>query len=85
MGRPIISTLIPIENNCETYVDTVEEEVSSYLGNFVVAFRLKITDGQPLAAGNTVHQDGILGLTSPIRGCHPNQTVQSSLFASTEE
>ena len=33
--RSIKSTLIHIETNCETYVDTVEEEVSSHLGYYV--------------------------------------------------
>ena len=37
------------------------------------------------SAGNTVHQDLIWSVTSPIPGCQPNQPVHSSLFSSTEE
>ena len=34
--RYIKFTLLPIETNCETSVDTVEEEVSSHPGYFIV-------------------------------------------------
>ena len=66
-------------------VDTVEEEVSSYLGYCVVSFRLKITDRRPQYAGDIFHPDVIWYVTSPISGCQPYQSVQSSIFVSTEE
>ena len=52
-------TLLPIKKNCETSVNTVEEEVSSHLGYFIVSFRLKMTEVRPRDVGTTVHQDGI--------------------------
>ena len=68
-----------------TFVDIVEEEVYSHLGYYVVAFRMKITDGRPWSAGNTDHQDGIWSVTSSMRGCDTYESVKSSIFVSTEE
>ena len=34
--RYIKYNLLPIKTNCKKYIDTVEEEVSSHLGDYVV-------------------------------------------------
>ena len=51
--------LLSIDTDFLTSVDTVEEEVSSHIGYYVVAFGMKITDGRPQVAGNTAHLDVI--------------------------
>ena len=52
---------------------------------YVVVFHLKINDVQPQGAGNTVIQNVIWSVTTPIVRCHPYQSVQSSKFVSTKE
>ena len=43
------------------------------------------SENMPWAVGNTCHKDAICCVTSPIRGCEPYQSFQSSIFVSTEE
>ena len=73
-GRSRRIRRIIIDMNWLTSADTVEEEFFSHLAYYVVAFCLKITDGQPQSARNTVLQRVIWSVTTWIIGCHPYQS-----------
>ena len=72
------------KDELKTYVDTIEEEVSSHLFYYVVDFVWNV-DSRPRAMGNSGHQYVIWSVTSPIPGYQPNQSVQSSLFEAMVE